>query len=665
MTDLERLWDDLPTPPAPVADILREGRRQTVVRRRRRLLRPLVATGTVAAVGAAFVTGILVGGGSTPGRPEAPGGQAPRPVAFQADLPPAQSCTQLRAAYVDRALGHVTAWGWADESGEALAKDFSPLASAKVRTPAHTPLETSRQTASATGTNVQEEAVDEPDTVKTDGTTLVRLRDDELLVYDVSGPRVHRLGQVALPGLEDGELLLTGDTVVALGTDATAPRSPAGYGARRGTRVLTVSLADRATPTITNDVSYTARLMSARQHGSTVRLVLSAGLPDLGFMRPTNKRTQKQALAINRRLVRNAPVTAWLPTYDAGAGAHRLLDCRDVAIPPDRLGLDTVSVVGFDAATPTEPQAIGLAGATNVAYESVDDLYLAASPTASPGFVTQAWCPACLGDTIAPTGGTTYVFDFALDGVRATHVASGEVEGTLADRWSMDSADGVLRVALGRSSETGNFNAVVTLRRHGTRLVPLGRIGHLGVGEDIASVRWFDDLAILTTYRQVDPLYVVDLRDLRRPRLVSSLKIPGFSAYLHPLGGWRMIGVGSGPDGRGRWSPQIGLFNVRDLTHVRRMDVAHFAPGATALAAEDARSFTWLPDHRTVLTVVQHGRKGYLVTLWLHHGRFHTSRTLVEYGDDVAAVRTIGTADGRVLLVTGESVRFFDLPPHP
>ncbi|MEP9384767.1 beta-propeller domain-containing protein [Nocardioides cheoyonin] len=672
MTDLERLWDDLPTSAPPVEAVLREGRRPEApgpALRRRRLTRPLMVAGAAAAIGGAFVAGTLVADTGAPTSPGTSGRSAAGPAlaAFQADLPAANSCRQLRAAYVDRALGEVTAWGWRGGS-QPLGTSYVPLGGMldvqSSRAATASPLETTRQTASSTGTNVQEQGVDEPDAVKTDGTTLVRLRGDELLVYDLSGTRVKRLGSVALPGLEDGELLLTGDTVVALGTDATAPRYPAADGPRRGTRVLTVSLSDPAEPTITDDVSYRSRLLSARQHGSTVRLVMSSGLPDLGFVTPGRGRTRKQALATNRRLVQDAPVTAWLPTYDTGAGAGQLLDCTNVAIPPDALGLDTVSVVGFDAATPTRPEAIGLAGATDVAYESGDDLYLAATPPAWQQWAGMSVCPTCLPATVPPSGGTTYLFDFALDGPHATHVASGEVEGTIADRWSMDSADGILRVAVGRSSETGNFNSIVTFRRQGTHLVPLGRIGHLGVGEDIKSVRWFDDLAILTTYRQIDPLYVVDLRDLRRPRLVDRLKVSGFSAYLHPLGGWRMIGVGEGSDRRLRSSAQIGLFDVRDLTHVRRMDVARFAPGSSAVAGQDPRAFTWLPGHRTVLTVVRHGRNGYLVTLWLHHGRLHVSRTLVEYGDDVASVRTIGLRDGRVVLVTGEAVRFFDLPPH-
>jgi hypothetical protein len=515
---------------------------------------------------------------------------------------------------------------------------------------------TVRQISSATGTNVQEAGVDEPDTVKTDGRLLVRVQGGDLLVYDVTGASPAQLASLALPGVGDPELLFTGTTVVVLGTDSTAPAGTDGHGTA-GTRVLTVSVADPAHPAIDDDVAYSAALLSARQHGDVVRLVLSSGLPDLGFVHPTRHRTTKEALAANRALVRHSTLADWLPTYDAGSGSGQLLDCRNVAIPPMDLGLDTVSVVGFTATTPTHPSAIGLAGATAVAYESADDLYLTGVPqTATP-------CPGCMQPLAGPIpvpSGKTYVFDFALYGDTAVHVASGTVNGTIADRWSMDSVDGVLRVAVGASSTTADANAILILHRDGTHLVESGRLGGLGKHEQIQAVRWFDDLAIVVTYRRTDPMYAVDLSDPAHPRLLGSLKLPGFSSYLHPLGGKRMIGVGAITT-HDRTTAQVGLFDVTDLSHVRRLDVHAFGTGTTAVAAEDARAFTWLPGHRTVLTVIRHGRAGYLAILRLHAGRLHTTTVPVGHGGDVDQARAVGLPDGRVLLVTARGVRFLAL----
>jgi len=701
MTDLEDLWDDLPVGKAPTHDILRAGRTAAGApgaaagaRSRRFLLKPLLTAGLATGLIGAFLAGTLVDGedggsdGDAGGDLGGPGG-APTHVAFQADLEAATSCEELLDTYVDRGLGLVTAWGWEspynpywgyrgvlhglDRLGRAVPTESGALRELGANLSAYDAQSASnkrgpttvRQENSDTGTNVQEIGVDEPDLVKTDGELLLRLDDDELVVYDVTGAETDRLSSVDLRGLEEGEIMLAGDTVVAVGIDekAARERTPYGVGPRLGTRVMTVSLADPAAPEVVADVAYDARLLSARQHGDAVRLVLSSGLPDLGFVHPGKNRGRRAALQQNRDKVEASTIEDWLPTITAGSeDPAQLLDCTDVAIPSDKLALDTVSVVGFDAGAPTEVDAIGLAGATDIAYESVDHLYLAASPSWGNGF--ECW--GCVGSRILPSvkGGETYLFDFALDGTRATHVASGEIEGAIEDRWAMDEAGGVLRTAVTPTSETGNFNSVVTLERDGQDLVEIGRLDGLGHNEDLTSVRWFDGLAILVTFRQRDPLWAVDLTDVEKPSLISKLEIPGFSSYLHPLGPKRMVGIGEGPVGGGRWGAQAGLFNVADLKQVRRMDVQHYAPGTEALAGSDPRTFTFINDHRTFLTVVQDHRRsrvGYLSVVRIHGGELHNRMIQVEYGDDVDQVRAVPLPDGRVVLVTGEDVEFFDL----
>jgi uncharacterized secreted protein with C-terminal beta-propeller domain len=247
----------------------------------------------------------------------------------------------------------------------------------------------------------------------------------------------------------------------------------------------------------------------------------------------------------------------------------------------------------------------------------------------------------------------------------ATYVASGEVEGTIADRWSMDAVDGSLRVAVGASSETGNFNSVITLREDGSKLLEDGRVDKLGVNEQIKSVRWFDDLAIVVTFRQTDPLYAIDLSDPAAPVLMGELKIPGYSEYLHPLGEHRLIGIGQDASSDGMvLGAQAALFDVTDLTNPRQIDVVRYAKQTQAGAATDPRQFTWLPDQRTALTVVSEGwtgTTGWVSVLSLDNGSMTNRMVEVEHGTDVADVRLVPLASGKVALVTGEDVEFFDV----
>lgn len=625
-----------------------------------RVGRPLLTAGVITGLVAAFVAGAVVGGhedGSAPGVGLGGGtSKPPEHVAFGADLPAAQDCDDLLDTYIERALPQVTAWGWDRPFHASPFVDRTTMAAAEGSSARDPVAKVQRRTNSETGTNVQEAHVDEPDVVKTDGSLLVRMRDDELITYDVTGERVERLASLDLAGIEDAEILLAGDTVIAVGTDEAADRG-------RGTRVVQVSVVDPSAPEVVTAVTHDAAALSVRQHDEVVRLVTSSGLPELDFVQPgSNARGQAAARRTNREVVRETTIEDWLPTITTQDSTEQLLDCGDVAIPDDDLALDTVSVIGFAADEPATVSALGLAGATDIAYESRDHLYLAASPSWG-----RFWGMCrCVGDPgPSVTDGTSHVFDFRLDGVHATHVASGEVEGTIADRWSMDEYDDVLRVAVGSSSETGDFNAVVTFRREGADLVELGRLDRIGAREDIMSVRWMDGLAIVVTFRRIDPLYAIDLTDDADPTLLSELKIPGFSDYLHPLGSKRMIGVGQGPDGDRGWGAQMGLFDVTDLTDVRRIDVHSYAPGTQARPGDDPRAFTWLPEHRTVLTVIDGhrggSRVGWVSVQKLVAGEFRNRMVQVEYGRDVDQVRTVPLPDGRVVLVTGEDAEFFSL----
>ncbi|GAA5144710.1 hypothetical protein GCM10023340_12820 [Nocardioides marinquilinus] len=700
MTDLERQWDELPVGPAPVDAILREARRTRTTRRRAALRRPLLGVVAVGAVAAAFVAGGVVTqpppGPATPGEAgsgsgadAAPPGSDASPAAFFGELQAPDSCDDLLDHYVGRGLDLVSRYGWDGPDVYPQWYAFAEDESAEMALPA-APLSMSRDAqaysaqvegshASGTGTNVQEAGVDEPDAVKTDGRLLVRLREAELTVYDLTGgpdEPVTELGSLDLGDLHDGEILLAGDRVVALGNDGTrARRSTNPYSYYSGsdlpspqTRVLTVDISDPTSPALGQTVDYDAELVAARQHGDDVRLVLRKGLPDLDFERGAG------AGAANRDVVESSTLDDWLPHVSVDGGEPTdLLDCDRVAVPRADLGLATMAVVGFSASSSDDggtADALGLAGDAPLTYESAGHLYLAASGDQS--MLCFDWC-GLPPTTTAGFDGTTHVYDFALDGTGATYVGAGEVEGTVRDRWSMDEVDGVLRLAVGPSSETGSWNSIVTLRADGDELVEVGRLDRLGIGEDVKAVRWFDGLALLVTFRQVDPLYAVDLTDAARPRLLGELKIPGFSSYLHPLGPVRVLGLGTGPQPGGGSGAQAGLFLTRDLTDPRRVDVESYGRGTYARAGDDPRQFTWLPDQRVALTVVARGRTGWVSTLTLENGRMSSRMTRVEYGSDVDDVRLVPVSppdapagpdadpDRRVVLVTGEDVAWFPL----
>ncbi|MEZ5194746.1 MAG: beta-propeller domain-containing protein [Nocardioides sp.] len=450
-----------------------------------------------------------------------------------------------------------------------------------------------------------------------------------------------------------------------MGNDSQpSPGATASWTPTTGTRVLTIDVSDPTRPTLTHTARYSSSLVAARQHGDVVRLVLSASLPDLPFTQPRWWRNDRRSLELNQEVVRHSTLDDWLPTvaFDGGAPTPAV-DCSRVAIPEHDSGLGTLTVVGFSADQPTATSSTAVATASQTAYLSTDRLYLAASPW-------TVWGPCCWDGPMpaAPlqAEGVTRLYAFSLAGTQTTYVGSGEVRGNIADRWAMDAVDGTLRVAVGPTSATGSFNSVVTLAERGSELVEVGRVDRLGPDEQIKSVRWFDDLALVVTFRQTDPLYAVDLGDPARPRLLGALKVPGFSEYLHPIGDGRILGLGQDADpatGITRGA-QVALFDVSDLGHPARLDAVRFARGTFALAGQDPRQFTWLPDRDTALTVVTDGwdsRTGWVSVLRVGSTGLTQRLVEVEYGADVARVRLVPLPSGEVALVTADSVSYLPI----
>jgi hypothetical protein len=133
---------------------------------------------------------------------------------------------------------------------------------------------------------------------------------------------------------------------------------------------------------------------------------------------------------------------------------------------------------------------------------------------------------------------------------------------------------------------------ITVLRLDGDRLAAAGVLTGLGVGEQIRGVRFVGDIGYVVTYRQTDPLYTVDLSDPKHPRLRGELKLPGYSAYLHPAGAGRVLGLGQDGTTTGQVTGlQLSLFDVSNLDAPRRLDRQRLK-GAWSDAEADHHAFT-------------------------------------------------------------------------
>jgi uncharacterized secreted protein with C-terminal beta-propeller domain len=130
----------------------------------------------------------------------------------------------------------------------------------------------------------------------------------------------------------------------------------------------------------------------------------------------------------------------------------------------------------------------------------------------------------------------------------------------------------------------------------------VGRVGGLGQGEQIQAVRFLGDLGYVVTFRQVDPLYVVDLSDPASPKVAGELKILGYSAYLHPLGGDLLLGVGQDATKQGAVKgTQVSVFDVSDPSAPGRVDQVRVSDGSSEVEWDHHAFLYWEPAGLAVL----------------------------------------------------------------
>ena len=90
--------------------------------------------------------------------------------------------------------------------------------------------------------------------------------------------------------------------------------------------------------------------------------------------------------------------------------------------------------------------------------------------------------------------------------------------------------------------------------------------------------------------------------------MLGELKIPGFSSYLHPIAGDRLIGVGTGPDeATGDFGLQVSLFDVSDLRNPRLERRVTFDNGSSEVAYDHHAFLWWQPRELAVLPVESYG----------------------------------------------------------
>ncbi len=446
-------------------------------------------------------------------------------------------------------------------------------------------------------TNVQEAGVDEPDLVKTDGEFMYIAQREELTILRTWPPAdTARVASLPLDGAPFS-LFLHGDLAAVFSYDYSRPGGDVGDGWDEGyaTRITMIDVSDREEPRIVRQIDLEGWFVDARLLGADLYVVLSTwteipaalwdalwtAAPVLPTLPPNPTEAQAarargEARVLLRPLVQSTvdglrtdeliPRMLDRRTPNGDAGSQTLLACTDVFRPEGISHPAVLSVVHVDldvGEAGSQVEATGLMAEGWEVYASQESLYVAQSSR----WWWWGWGALDL---------STHVHRFELAGGDTSYQSSGSVDGWLLNSFSMSEWDGHLRMATtdtdawwGTTDEAVDppANNVFCLREAGAELEVVGEIRGIAPDEQIQAARFLGPRGFLVTYRFIDPLFTIDLQDPTDPRLVGELELPGWSAYLHPLGGDHLLGVGMDATLEGQvLGLAVNLFDVSDFS---------------------------------------------------------------------------------------------------
>ncbi|MEM3616757.1 MAG: beta-propeller domain-containing protein [Candidatus Bathyarchaeia archaeon] len=155
----------------------------------------------------------------------------------------------------------------------------------------------------------------------------------------------------------------------------------------------------------------------------------------------------------------------------------------------------------------------------------------------------------------------TTIYRIKMENRTMSWEATGTVPGQEINQFSMDEYDNYFRIATMRWVNGAIQNDLYILDMN---LTIVGNLTNIAPGENLDSARFIGNRCYLTTsVRRVDPFFVIDIENPYKPEILGSLKIPGFTRYLHPYNKTHLIGVGRDENNR----VQILLFDVSNVSN--------------------------------------------------------------------------------------------------
>lgn len=388
-------------------------------------------------------------------------------------------------------------------------------------------------------TNVRTEGVGEADIVKTDGRYLYALQENaaEIAVIDTSTDTMKKVGVIASGDQgQISEFYVNGKQVFVLSTATISHFDKDGNELYYGdvTQLETFDISDAANPELVARVTQSGSYQTSRYVGDYLYLFSNYYIYDISDRNKTEN---------------------YIPSVDGN-----LMKEGDIYLPPIHSAnqyLVVTSVNINDPAKVVDQKAV--LSEYGELYVSSENIYI----------YENTWSTSLARNELSDIGRTILRKISYQDG-KLEGVAQTKVDGFLNDSFSIDEYEGNLRVITTIDGEVTTSNAVFVLDQD---LKIIGKIKDLAKEERVYSARLMGDIGYFVTYRQTDPLFSVDFSDPTDPKIIGSLKIPGFSEYLHPFGENMLLGIGMDTDEKSGVTNgmKISMFDISDPSDVKEV----------------------------------------------------------------------------------------------
>jgi uncharacterized secreted protein with C-terminal beta-propeller domain len=436
-------------------------------------------------------------------------------------------------------------------------------------------------------TNLQVAGVDEADTVKTDGNYIYKVNGQEIQI--IKAVPAGKMELVSTISYQEGkmsprELYVSGNTLTVVGgasfgdvvimqeRSAMPYIYPPPY-IQESSKVVVYDITNRSKPVEKRSFETEGYYLSSRRIGNSLYLLANRNML---LYRPLAEVTDQELV----------------PTYrdSAAGGKAQPLDLSRVWCLPNFSQPSYLVVAGIDLGQHNKAADVtAYLGSGENVYASTGKLYAT---------MTDYSYPAVLPDNKMPANVVnTKIFRFGLQNGQVTFESTGQVPGTILNQFSMDEYRGNFRIATttGNMWDSGEATSKNNLYVLDSKMQMLGSVTGMAPGERIYSVRFMGDRAYVVTFKDVDPLFVIDLKNPAQPKILGALKIPGYSDYLHPYDATHLIGFGKDTiskavkDSQGKVvdtrayyaGMKMALFDVTDPTNPKEIAVVKIGDRGT------------------------------------------------------------------------------------